>query len=331
MDRSAFPRPCGRISEPPRLNDFPASLRPALAALSPRKKYLIGVSGGCDSMVLLHVLHQQGYQNLIVCHLHHGLRGKAATRDATLVRTTAKRLGYACEVERVQTATAARRDKKSLELAARDLRLNFFATCARKHRCPRLLLAHHADDQVETCLFHFLRGSGASGLAGIRPVSRIGRLEVFRPLLTVPRSTLAAWADENKIPHHEDATNTSPVHTRNRLRHEVLPAVLRVMPSCQAAILRTADILREEDAWMESLVPSPPTRLKTRELRTFPLALQRRLVLRWLTQQGVPEAGFQETTRVLSLLNSDDGPAKINLPGNHHARRRNGEIFLEKF
>lgn len=282
-------------------------------------------------MVLLHVLHAEGYKNLVVCHLHHGLRGKAATKDAALVRSAARRLGLACEWDRVQTATVARQEKKSLELAARDLRRNFFTACARKHRCPRLFLAHHADDQMETCLFHFLRGSGASGLAGIRPVSRIGRLEILRPLLDVPRSTLAAWGKDNHIPHHEDATNSSPAHTRNRLRHEVLPAVLRVMPSCRDAILRTADILREEEAWMNSLVPQPPPRLRTRELKTFPLALQRRLVLRWLTEQGVPEAGFQETARVLSLLHPGNGPAKINLPGNHHARRRNGEIFLEKF
>ena len=313
------------------MNDLPASLRPVLAAFSPRKKYLIGVSGGRDSMVLLHLLHTAGFKNLVVCHLHHGLRGKAATRDAALVRTTAKRLGFPCEVDRVQTATVARRDKKSLELAARDLRLAFFTASARKHRCHRLFLAHHADDQVETCLFHFLRGSGASGLAGIRPVSRIGRLEIFRPLLDTPRDTLAAWAKTRRIPHHEDASNTSPAHTRNRLRHEVLPAMLRVMPSCREAILRAAAILREEDAWMESLVPQPAARLRTRELAALPLAQQRRLILRWLTQHGVPEPGFQETTRVLSLLNSDNGPAKINLPGDHHARRRRGEIFMEKF
>ncbi len=319
------------ISERLRLSDFLQKLNLAVAAHSPRKKFLIGVSGGRDSLVLLHALSALHYQKLVVCHLNHGLRGKEGMADATLVRRQARFLGLPFETERVSASQAARETGQSVELAARELRIAFFSQCARRHRCPRLFLAHHAGDQIETCLFNFLRGSGAAGIAGIKPLSQIGSLQILRPLLSLSRQEITAYAEENQLPWREDASNAETVYTRNRLRHEVLPAVERVMgPAFPAAILRAAEILREEDAWMESQIPPVPSRLSTPNLLGMPLALRRRLVRRWLIHHGIAEAGFQETERVLSLLRGEAGPSKINLPQGHHARRRSREIFLEK-
>lgn len=304
------------------------SLRLAFAPFSPRKKYLVGVSGGRDSMVLLAVLNGLGYKNLVVCHLDHGLRGRESRRDAALVAREAKRLRLPLATERADVKGAAAREGKSLELAAREARHEFLRRCARTHRCRRVFLAHHADDQVETCLFNFLRGAGAAGLGGMKTVSRISGLEILRPFLGMTRGDIAALARRNAIPYRDDASNRDDTHTRNRIR-KILPALEKAVPSFRAAILRAAAIFREEDFWMEAQVPAAGARLSCRELRALPPALRRRAVLRWLRTHDVTGAGFAETERVLSLLNDGAGPAKINLPGGRHARRRAGEIFLE--
>ncbi len=281
-------------------------------------------------MALLHLLVEAGWTNLVVGHLNHGLRGAASTRDATFVRKTAHRLSLVFETARADTTAFASQHSLSLELAARELRHAFFEVCARKHRCRRLLLAHHADDQVETILFNFLRGSGTAGLAGMKPVTLLGKIEVHRPLLATSRDEIHSYVRSHKITFREDASNASFAHTRNRIRHTLLPAVEKTLGNAfRPALLRTATILREENALLDSLTPEPGEKLLCAELRNLPLALQRRMVLRWLKRQDIPEAGYAEVERVLSLLDPAIGPAKINLPGARHARRRQGKIFLE--
>lgn len=281
-------------------------------------------------MALLHLLVGAGWTNLVVCHLDHGLRGAASTRDASFVRKTADRLGLAFETARADTSAFASQHGLSLELAARELRHAFFEICARKNRCRRLFLAHHADDQVETILFNFLRGSGAAGLAGMKSITMMGKTQVLRPLLALSRDEISTYIRSNKIAFREDASNASFAHTRNRIRHVLLPAVEKAVgASFRPALLRAVAILAEENSLLESLTPDPGENLLCAELRTLHLALQRRMVLRWLKAQGIAEAGFAEVERVLSLLDPATGPAKINLPGAHHARRRQGKIFLE--
>ncbi len=281
-------------------------------------------------MALLHALCELGFRHLIVCHLEHGLRGAASRRDADFVRRAAVRLGVEMESAKADTRAYAKADGVSLETAARELRRAFFKECAKRRGCRTLLLAHHADDQVETCLFHFLRGSGAAGLAGMRADSTQNGLRILRPMLGVSRSEISAFAESEKIHFREDHTNAESVHTRNRIRNLVLPAIREVFgDSHRAAILRAAEIFRMENDWMESATTEPAETLSCAELRSLPEALRHRLVLAWLRRSPVPEPGFAETRRVLSLLNDGSGPAKVSLPGNHHARRRAGQIFME--
>lgn len=281
-------------------------------------------------MVLLQALVAAGFNNLVVCHLNHALRGRSSDADARLVVAEARRLGLAFQHARASTATYAQEQKKSLELAARELRLAFFEECARRMKTNVLVLAHHADDQVETCLFNFLRGSGAAGLGGMKPVSRLGNLTVHRPLLGVSRRDIEGFRKRHKVRFREDATNDGLEHTRNKLRHRVLPLLEEVMGgSCCSAILRAAEILRSEEEWMSSLMPPSCTELLCKDLQAMQPALRARVVLRWLRELGIPEAGHAETCRVLTLLDVANGPAKVNLPGNHFARRRTGVLFLE--
>lgn len=299
----------------------------ALQALPPRA-FLVAVSGGRDSVALLHALHAAGRRKLTVVHLDHRLRGRVSTGDARFVARLAEQLGYPALIGRADARAYARDRGMSVELAARELRHVFFEACARRTRCRRVLLAHHADDQIETCLHRFLRGSGPAGLAGMRRETVLGRLTLIRPLLGVRRAEIDAYVAVHRLRFREDATNAEPTATRNRLRHEVLPLVERVIGPPDA-ILRAAEIFAAEEEWMAAEVAKFPLtgELAVPALRSQPLALQRRVIRRWLESADVP-VGFAEVERVRALLDGN-GPAKVNLPEDRHARRRRGAIFLE--
>lgn len=270
-----------------------------------------------------------GFQKLIVCYLDHGLRGASSRADARFVAEQAAALGCDLESARAKTKAFAKANRQSTEAAARALRRAFFLECAGRRRCRRLILAHHADDQIETCLFNFLRGSGAAGLAGMKPVSTQHGLRILRPMLEIPRATIDDYVAAKRIPFREDPTNSGGAHTRNRLRNLVIPAITEAFgKNFRGAILRASRIFRQEDEWLESQTPEVSRTLSCAALRTMPDALSHRTVLRWLRRNHVPEPGFLETRRVLSLLDAVNGPPKVSLPGNLHARRRAGEIFL---
>jgi tRNA(Ile)-lysidine synthase len=305
------------------LHDCPPQEEPAL----------IGVSGGRDSVALLHALAARG-QRLVVCHLDHALRAESR-EDAAFVQRLAERLGCEFVGRRENVAARAKRTKQSIETAAREARYAFFAKVARERGVRRLFLAHHADDQVETFLFNLLRGSGAAGLAGMRVVTtRVIRgveLEIVRPMLGVWREEIDRYVARHELEFREDASNDDPRHTRNRLRHEVLPLLAEHFGrEVRQALWRSAEILREEDAFLATqpeLAAAAQAELAVKELRALPLALQRRLLLAWLRGRGVADAGFAEVERVRGLL--DTKTAKVNLPGDVHARRRAGRIFIE--
>jgi tRNA(Ile)-lysidine synthase len=299
-------------------------------SLNTRARHLAGVSGGRDSMVLLHALHTAGFRKIVVCHLDHGLRPEEARGDFGLVSKAARRFGYPLEFGQCDTRGHAERRKLSVEAAARDLRLRFFEACARTHRCPRVVLAHHAGDQVETILMNLVRGTGLAGLAGMAPVSSIGRLHLLRPLLACDPKDIRDCASGEHIAFREDSSNASPSHTRNRVRLLVAPAMASAFgPTWARGILRMAQIVRDENAWLESLVPTPENILDVKELEAMPPAARRRFVHRWLRASGFPSPTWADTAGVLLLLDPSHHPAKINLPGRRHARRQRGKIFLE--
>jgi tRNA(Ile)-lysidine synthase len=297
---------------------------------------LIGVSGGRDSVALLQLLVESGWNDLVVCHLDHGLR-KESTEDARFVAELAERLGLAHVSKRLNVRALSARNKQSLETAAREARYDFFARTARARRCSRLYLAHHADDQVETFLFNLFRGTGAGGLKGMRPVSRrtIGgvALEIIRPLLGVWREEIDAYVRARRLEFREDSSNADPQFTRNRLRNELLPLLERGFGrEVRRAVWRAAEILGAEDQLLASLLPSSvnskSSELEVESLRTLPVALQRRQLYAWLRSRGVARVGYEAVESVRALL-TDQRRAKVNLPGGVHARRRAGKLFLE--
>ena len=331
----------GRVSiYPPSVQPSPFSRKLALA-LKPypaAERYLVGVSGGRDSVALLHGLIENNFRRLVVCHLDHRLRGRASADDARFVRQLADTLKLPFEAGQSDVPTIAREAKSSLETAARAARYRFFDAAASRRRCRTIFLAHHADDQVETFLFNLLRGAGPAGLGAMaaESVQTFGRrkLRVLRPLLGVWRAEIDAYVQAHGLTWREDASNADPAHaTRNALRAEVVPLLERVMGrTVRPALWRAADILQAEETWLAGLLAAEgplPARLPAKALAAQPVAKQRRVLRAWLRAQNVPGVGYEETERVRTLLDPAGGPAKVNLPGDRHARRRAGVLFVE--
>lgn len=304
-----------------------------LRSFPPRRRYLIGVSGGRDSVALLHWLVHHGYERLIVCHLDHGLRGRAARGDAAFVRRLAEKWRLPCALGEIDLREKMAKSRQSLETTGRAARLEFFGKVARRRRCPTIFLGHHADDQVETFLFRLFRGAGGRGLGAMRAVAQVGQLQIARPLLAVWRAEIDAYIAQHRLKFREDASNAEIGARRNRLRHAIIPELERRFGrKLRANLWRAASVLGEEDALLESLLPNDvefARALSAKTLASLPLALQRRAILRWLRSHEIRDAGYETVEQVRRLLDADHRVAKINLPGDRHARRRAGEIFLE--
>ena len=301
----------------------------------PQCRYLIGVSGGSDSISLLHWLVGLGYSKLIVCHLNHQLRGRSSQADARFVKELARKYDAAFELGLSNVRALAKKKNMSIETAAREARYAFFAKAARRRNCRTIFVAHHADDLVETFLINLFRGAGNAGLAAMREVStrRIDRVDltVVRPFLSVWRKEIDHYVREHRLKFREDATNKNLAALRNRIRHRIIPYLEKTLGrNIRRNIWRTAVIAADEERWIQSeLRDLTNAELSVAKLRALPVALQRRAVLKWLRAQNVADVGFDAIERVRSLAGPDTRIARVNLPENRHARRRAGKIFIE--
>ncbi len=282
---------------------------------------LVGVSGGLDSVALLHALVRAD-RSPVVLHFDHGWRAESRI-EAEAVRKTALGLGLRCVIGRARASTPA------TESAARAARYAFFASAARKLQRPDLVLAHHADDQVETFLLQLLRGGG-SGAHGMATLARRDGLVLHRPWLGLWRREIAAYARANHLVWHEDPTNARLIHRRNRVRARLLPYLQKQFgPAVAENLRRAAEIAREEGEWLTELcAPGAEGRtLEVTPLRSAPVAQQRRTIRLWLLGQRVGDLTFAEIEAVRGLLHRI-APARVNLSRGRHACRRAGRIFL---
>lgn len=302
-----------------------------------RRRYLAGISGGADSVALLHQLHRHGFRDVVVCHLDHGLRGRASAGDARFVEKLAAQLGYPCESGKTAVKSLAKENGHSVETSAREARHAFFAICSRKYRCPRLLLAHHFDDQAETILWNLLRGSrGLSGMKEIQTLAMGGRpMECIRPFLNVRRDRLRAWLSANAHAWREDATNAEPFAARNRLRNEALPLLAEIAKRDAAdSLVRAVDASVEAkaiEAWAVKQADAidPQGRIHLPKLRTLPPAVQSACIYDFLRSSGVPDLSREIVRKGMQLLDPAGAPA-LNLPSGFILRRRAGRLVLER-
>ncbi|HOT90329.1 MAG TPA: tRNA lysidine(34) synthetase TilS [Anaerolineae bacterium] len=273
--------------------------------LQPGARVVVGVSGGPDSVTLLHVLRRlSGPLNLglHVAHLHHAIRGADADADAGFVAALAAAWGLPCTVERVDVQAIAEREKLALEEAARHARYAFLCRVAQSIGATRIAVGHNADDQAETVLMHLLRGAGPAGLRGMLPETRLcdyhllasslnppPEMKLIRPLLYVPRADIEAYCAEQQLETRFDRSNLDTTFFRNRLRHEVLPYLAQISPRIAQRLCHLAEVVRADYdmlhefvsvAWDTLLVKESATMLSFNLAgwRGQPLAIQRAII-----------------------------------------------------
>ena len=212
---------------------------------------LVAVSGGADSVAMLLALDELKRLlgiRLTVAHLNHHIRGNEAKKDAEFVRKLAAGLKIPFVGGDADVPRLAKSRGLSIEMAAREARYEFLADAARKKGADVIATAHTADDQAETVLLKLCRGAGSRGLSGIPRETTINGVRVVRPLLDVTRVEIESFLRRKKQAWREDRTNRDTAYLRNRVRHELLPMLeSKLNPGIREALLRTADILREED------------------------------------------------------------------------------------
>ncbi|MDZ4403904.1 tRNA lysidine(34) synthetase TilS [Prosthecobacter sp.] len=311
------------------------------SACDPSEAVLLAISGGRDSVALLHLLREAGFTNLILCHLNHGLRGKESDGDAAFVRRLAKKLELKCEIEQADVMALAEKRRLSVETAAREARHAFLLRMAEKHDTWIVFLAHHAEDQAETILANLCRGSGLAGLAGMHAVQRLDSgLHLVRPLLHVRRGEIDAYLKSNRCKFREDSSNTSPKHRRNRLRHEAVPLLNDIFArDVVPQVLRLGSLAEQDDDCLErqafAFLTAPhqvnedrSLSITTELLALHPAVLSRVFALWFREVMELPGIEHDEIEAAMLML-APKGAAKINLPHDRHLRRKAKRLWVE--
>lgn len=321
------------------------SLRSSLA-VEAGDAVVCAVSGGPDSMALLHVLarlsDEFGYR-LVAAHVHHGFRPAESDAEARTVEAFAAKLGVPFRMARVDAPGFARAKGMNAQAAARELRYRFLRETAAVCGAKAIALAHHLDDQAETVLMNLLSGAGVTGLAGMAPVRSENGIKLVRPLLRIRKKEILDYVLEWNIPHHADASNESRSYLRNRIRLDIMPLLAKEQPKLPEALGRLAEIAGEEDRFLDALAQSRLRELaRTEDGRTClgrtaflaePVALQRRmikLILNYLA--GDPR--FSDYTAIESIRTAIErgSPPSLSMDVGRGIRfvRRYDRIVWEK-
>lgn len=288
-------------------------------------RILCAVSGGADSMCLLHMIYGRGLA-VTAAHFEHGIRGEESLRDQRFVEEWCREKGIDCVVGHGDVPAYAAARGLGIEQAARELRYRFLEETAEKLGCKYIATAHNADDNVETVIFNLSRGGGAQGLKGI-PRSR-GRL--IRPLLDLSRREIEAYLEENRVPHVEDGSNASDDYSRNLIRHRVVPVLRQINPELHQAVARTAKLLGEDEDCLGSLAEDfirehyDGESLPVKELRELHRAVSSR-VLRRLCRASL---SYEQVQQALELLEGTE-LKYLDLPG-QRLRREQGRLFFRE-
>lgn len=301
-----------------------------------RGHVLCAVSGGADSVCLLHLLKGRAEAEdftLTAAHFDHGLRGEASHRDAAFVEHLCRDWGIPCVTEAGDVAAEARHRGAGIEETARDLRYAFLERAANQVGASVIATAHNAGDNVETLLLHLIRGSGLQGLTGIPP--RRGRL--VRPLLTTTRPEIDAYLKANGLPHVEDASNADPTFARNKLRLQVLPLLRELNPRLEESLGETIQRLRDDNnylnaraahcareaAWADDDLVIQ-AQLVARE--PDPIAVR---IIRWmLLEMGEHQFSAAHLQSVVDLARSSAPSGRVDLAHGLTAYRVYGELLL---
>jgi tRNA(Ile)-lysidine synthase len=308
---------------------------------------LVAVSGGPDSVTLLHVLTDLRAElgiELEVAHLQHGIRGKEARKDARFVAEMTERLGLSFHLREVnvrQIRSAA--GKGNLEQLAREERYRFFAEVARDRKVSKVAVGHTLDDQAETVLMRFLRGSGMTGLSGmspLRPLEAANReVLLVRPLLEISKADILEFLEKKRIDYRIDRTNQDTSLLRNWIRCRLLPQLKqKIDPQLPARLAQQAELIRAEDAFLERLARHELDEIhdhKSVDRKLFlkyPGAMQRRIFRLWIeeTRGHLRGVDFTHIDKLLKLVESETPQSRFAIPGGWEFLREYETLRLEK-
>ena len=296
--------------------------------LFPRGKVvLVGVSGGLDSMALLHALHQLSEKynwRLMVGHFNHRLRGRASQADQRLVEKTSKQLDIKCVTGYWDNGENLIKDH-GLEMAARRARHNFLADLAKSHHCRIVAMAHHLDDQAETFLWRMLRGAGGKGLGGMREQDLFTgqkKLTIARPLLQISKKDLRQFSKDTGIQFREDASNNDPRFLRNRIRQHLLPKLRRDFhPDIERAINQSQGLIRADADFVSEAAKEWLATTNRPTFNKLHVALQRWVIWHQLIERRIePQYG-----QIEKLRQSPDQSFSIN---SHQTLNRDSAGFV---
>jgi tRNA(Ile)-lysidine synthase len=339
----------------------PPTLRTSL--IRPGQRLAVAVSGGADSVALLRSLLEQRHQLgvvLSVAHVHHGIRGAEADGDAAFVASLALTHDLPFHMRRADAPAAAAALHETLEEAARNLRYAFFQELMAAGQVDAVATAHTLDDQAETVMHKLLRGAWTEGFSGIHPVLAVESGNILRPFLENSRTTIVEWLTSLAQPWREDASNQDMAHTRNRIRHQLLPLLRTFNPQIACQLARLASISADEEVYWKGelgrllpslLLPGRPARgggrssstlpeeetvaIEQARLRELQPAVARRVVRAAARRLGA-RLSFEQTEQLLGLAggvgNARESAraAKFELPGGITVERSLREIRLTR-
>lgn len=300
--------------------------------LEPTTRLIVGVSGGPDSLTLLHLLKEIYPPDRIhVAHLDHGLRPSAAA-EAKFVAATATAWGIEHTIERIDTIALARQEGWSLEEAGRNARYNLFARLAAKTGAGAIAVGHNADDQAETVLMHLLRGSGLTGLRAMQPISHLPgtpTVLLLRPLLDISREQIKAYCRQHNLQPVSDLSNQDPTYTRNRIRQHLLPLLAEYNPQIKSHLRQLATLVAADDDLLNTLLQQkwPDIVAETTsdwiifersEWQALPLSLRRRSLRQAIARlhSSPSDLTFRALEQARQVAETGDTGAQTDLPGN---------------
>ena len=290
---------------------------------------LVCVSGGADSMclleVMLHISYEKGF-TVGVAHFNHGLRGEESDRDEAFVRDYCDACGVSLYSGEGDVKAYAKAQNLSIEMAARDLRYDFFYEAAEIADAKRIATAHTADDNAETIIMNLVRGSGAVGLSGIPPV----RETVIRPMLRVSREEVMQFLDERGIKFVEDSTNCLDIYTRNKIRNTVMPILKEINPRFIEAASAASELLRADEEMLSDIADLFISDMcvgltaEVVDLLNLPFAVSSRAIRKLYGGN----LSYYNVKAVLDLCANDSPSASLSLPG-MTVYREYGRIVFE--
>ncbi|MDD3395015.1 MAG: tRNA lysidine(34) synthetase TilS [Anaerotignum sp.] len=298
---------------------------------------VVGVSGGADSVALLHILkgfaHAQNW-SLKAIHVHHGLRGTEADRDRDFVEDICQKWGIPCRVYYFDVAKEAQKRGLGTEETGRLLRYEVFE---KERNGGVIAVAHNKNDQAETLLMRLCRGAGVSGLTGIRPVREV----IIRPLLFCTRNEIERYCEENKLSYCQDSTNMENTYTRNRFRNQILPLLEEIYPKATEHIAQTAEIFAQEEEYLQkqaqALFLKALQRADQNEialdaacLQNMHRVMQKRVFAMAFSELGVKkDVGSIHFELLEGLLEQESGKS-FNLPNKITVQKNYGTLNIKK-